>query len=220
MIVSLGMILKSHLCKCVLGMILKSHLYKCVSRCLGWGKWCPATSWGGWPRPGLGSSPVIIWPHNPSSLFVLANFSQKGTLLGTFWGEFKSREYLYDWLLGLLWESSLLIIWAAHPLSACSPADQLSGNRFPCWAGFTTGQVGFNGCRQPGAAAGSRAARWWWAAPPTCELGPARWDVPIGEQPVEGRPAGITVSRMWESSPGGKTDLGLWEAPDLGGKPK
>ena len=34
MIVSLGMILKSYLCKCVLGMILKSHLCKCVSRCL------------------------------------------------------------------------------------------------------------------------------------------------------------------------------------------
>ena len=75
-------------------MDLKSHLCKGVSKCLGCGKWSPAaSSWGScWPGLGLESSPVLIWPRNPSCLFSSCEFSFKVGLYQVLLGGFKSSS--------------------------------------------------------------------------------------------------------------------------------
>ena len=65
-----------------------SKCLKGVSKCLRCGKWCPAaSSWGSWPGLGLESSPVLIWPRNPSCLFCSCEFSLKWDFIRYFWGD-------------------------------------------------------------------------------------------------------------------------------------
>ena len=142
------------------------------------GNLCPADSWADFKGLRPDSCPMKIWPALCFCFYFFCLF-----MIWLWWD--------------LLW--SRLIIFP-HKLLSLRSAESKTGFRV-CPA---LSQVGFNGCHQPPPAVGSRAPRWCHCAPEWCTVvqcatvGSWRGAVvrPIGEQPVEGRPAGITVSRM------------------------